>query len=1197
MRYLNFLSIFIFVNVAHAVMPSVGFRYEGRLQGPTVTTGVMTNQTFTVHLKRPDGCGTNLGLSSWTSSTVSLDDGAFSINPGFEADYFAKAMDPWNAFGVGCTVPEFKRQLVIDWSGESFVIDLEDAPRSNLANYAIYANNASAIGNVAVQPSLSCSSNMVLKYNSGNTRFECSGLTSADIPGLSAAQIPAFAGDVTGTINATSVDKIRGVNIVATAPGSGQVLKYDGTNWAPAADDTVGTLPDATYATKGIVAINTDASTSGLFLSAGVLALPNVITAGTTDNTGTFIPVLTYDQKGRITNSTTAAINDSSKLPLAGGTLTGPLDMGGQNIINVTKVGIGTTPTTALDLTGTLTSRGTSTGGTPVAGQGKIYFDSSSNKFRVSENGSAYVDLVGGGGGGGTVTSITTGTGLTGGPITTSGTIAVDVGTTTGKIVQVQAANKLPAIDGSSLTNLDANNITSGILPVTNGGTNSGMALNNNRLMTSFGGAIVEGPAMADGQIVVGKTGFPPQVVPMNGDVSIFNTGLTRVDQINGTVVSGVGLLNNNVLQNISGSPIAANNVLVSNGIGTGVIGLSSPANGVFISSGSVPQWSATLPTTMGGTGLTSFAAGDLLYASSPTTISNLPIGGVNTVLSSNGTTISWSTPAGNTTPSLSEAGNTVSTTGNFNVPASTGSTGEYRINNMGVLHSRGGANNIFVGNNTGGYPTSVIGNAALGASSMQNLSNGNYNTAVGFQSLNTNTSGSNNTAIGAAALYSTTGNANTAVGSNALTSNVAGVDNTALGADSLFNNISGTRNTAVGKTSLNANVTSADNTAMGFESLKFNVSGQNTAIGSRTLLNNSGGTGNTAIGYNALNGNMSGSQNIGIGNSAGSALPSTSNYNVVIGSSTGSTLTGNGNILIADGGGTERIRIVSSGGNGYMGIGTMATSTPLAPLHVGQTLSTSTGSFSTQIIDATDSHASGSVSFNGLSVKNDKTGSGTTTAQRGISSTVLVNGLNSSNPIGIESFVSVVAATPTPIGIKSSIDVTGTTTTPVGLDVSITGTAQPSSASIGIKIGNIYPGIGGAFGLYQLDNSAKNYFAGNVGIGTTSPAASLDVNGTVKIGAAGTPIGNVVACTNVSFNSGTSIASGSAGIFSGSCPGLVSGMHVSCSLVSDSGAAVAYSSMTSQSSGIFRIKVLNMSGGSISFSALTATFNCIGTM
>lgn len=59
--------------------------------------------------------------------------------------------------------------------------------------------------------------------------------------------------------------------------------------------------------------------------------------------------------------------------------------------------------------------------------------------------------------GGGTVTAITPGTGMAGSgtPITTSGTLAVDVGTTAGKIVQVDTDGKLPALDGSKLTNVN----------------------------------------------------------------------------------------------------------------------------------------------------------------------------------------------------------------------------------------------------------------------------------------------------------------------------------------------------------------------------------------------------------------------------------------------------------------------------------------------------------------------------------------------------------------------------------------------------------------------------------------------------------------------------------------------------------------------------------------------------------------------
>ncbi len=40
-----------------------------------------------------------------------------------------------------------------------------------------------------------------------------------------------FTGDVSGTFNSMSVDRIKGVNVMSGAPTAGQVLRHDGTNW------------------------------------------------------------------------------------------------------------------------------------------------------------------------------------------------------------------------------------------------------------------------------------------------------------------------------------------------------------------------------------------------------------------------------------------------------------------------------------------------------------------------------------------------------------------------------------------------------------------------------------------------------------------------------------------------------------------------------------------------------------------------------------------------------------------------------------------------------------------------------------------------------------------------------------------------------------------------------------------------------
>ncbi len=70
-------------------------------------------------------------------------------------------------------------------------------------------------------------------------------------------------------------------------------------------------------------------------------------------------------------------------------------------------------------------------------------------------------------GAGGSVTSVIAGTGLNvgagpGGTISTTGTLNIDVGTGANQIVQLTAASKLPAVDGSLLTNMTWAQITSG---------------------------------------------------------------------------------------------------------------------------------------------------------------------------------------------------------------------------------------------------------------------------------------------------------------------------------------------------------------------------------------------------------------------------------------------------------------------------------------------------------------------------------------------------------------------------------------------------------------------------------------------------------------------------------------------------------------------------------------------------------------
>lgn len=69
-------------------------------------------------------------------------------------------------------------------------------------------------------------------------------------------------------------------------------------------------------------------------------------------------------------------------------------------------------------------------------------------------------------------------------------------------------------------TNLNLNN-QSGILDIDHGGTNSNTPLNNDRIIHSAGGAIVERAAMTDGQLIIGSNGTSPVNATLTASVGI----------------------------------------------------------------------------------------------------------------------------------------------------------------------------------------------------------------------------------------------------------------------------------------------------------------------------------------------------------------------------------------------------------------------------------------------------------------------------------------------------------------------------------------------------------------------------------------------------------------------------------------------------------------------------------------------------
>jgi cytoskeletal protein CcmA (bactofilin family) len=134
-----------------------------------------------------------------------------------------------------------------------------------------------------------------------------------------------------------------------------------------------------------------------------------------------------------------------------------------------------------------------------------------------------------------------------------------------------------------------------------------------------------------------------------------------------------------------------------------------------------------------------------------------------------------------------------------------------------------------------------------------------NNNILVGSYSLQSNTTGFSNTAIGVVSLnLNTTGSSNVAIGNNSLSINTSGGSNTAVGVNSLQANTTGSSNTTIGTGSLNSNTTGGSNTAIGFGA-GINLSGNsnyNTFLGFNTDVSNNGilpYSNSTAVGYNAI--------------------------------------------------------------------------------------------------------------------------------------------------------------------------------------------------------------------------------------------------------------------------------------------------------------------------------------------------------
>ena len=379
------------------------------------------------------------------------------------------------------------------------------------------------------------------------------------------------------------------------------------------------------------------------------------------------------------------------------------------------------------------------------------------------------------------------------------------------------------------------------------------------------------------------------------------------------------------------------------------------PATGYLALSGGVMTGAITFAAAQtmaainGGTGQTSYAVGDLLYASTTTALSKLADVATGNALISGGvgvapsygkigltTHVSGTLPianGGTGTTSTTFANLTTNVTGTL--PVANGGTGATTLTANNVILGNGTSAPTFVAPSTNGNVltsngTTWVSSAGASVSAATptalgtvyaktgstspfqtsvgyqagNATTGVDNTFMGYQAGQSNTSGTDNTAVGWAALRDgTTTNYNTAVGKRALLVNT-GDGNTAVGDSSLDANTSGQENVAIGQAALGANTTASKNTAVGSQALRDNTTGsENTGVGADAGQRTNTGIFNTSVGSSALYTNTTGGYNTSVGRSAAYNI-TTGTQNTVIGTSAGASgtnnlTTGSNNILI----------------------------------------------------------------------------------------------------------------------------------------------------------------------------------------------------------------------------------------------------------------------------------------------------------
>ncbi len=401
---------------------------------------------------------------------------------------------------------------------------------------------------------------------------------------------------------------------------------------------------------------------------------------------------------------------------------------------------------------------------------------------------------------------------------------------------------------------------------------------------------------------------------------------------------------------------------------------------------------------------------------------------------------------------------------------------------------------------------------------------------------LQKNGSGTDTTSynIGGGNIVNVTGQNNVGFGSSNMQSVTTGNNNTAFGSSAIGALTIGSGNTSIGKSSLFDCNEGDNNTGIGLNSLTSVTTGDdNTAVGMDAGQTVTTGSSNTFIGKDAGRG-TTGSSNTFLGNDAGTSVLSGSK-NVIIGSNNGGTIaTSSNNIIISDGDGNARIQVNSVGSVGIGG-------SPTSKLNVVDSASGAAIKVSGAVTDT-------SVAYYGF--MHDGTD---------LQGTTQVNMFYSGGAIKASTTIAEFAS--------FRID-------------------APSLSASGSAITNSY-------GIYQASTAQKNYFAGSIGIGVTSPIVPFHISGTAvnnpSNGSGGYEVMQVFDNTSAAQNVGGGIGLG--GNFTGTTPTIFGEIRGLKENSTDSNYASALTFSTRENSANITERMRISSGGNVGIGIAPTAF------